>query len=371
MNIKKSNKKIKSDNLLLLLFFSIAYQKHYSSPFLLIRPRIRVSTFYHFINKSPISQVFPFLSHAKMRDLQEILSPSGLQIPLSLGSNLTVPVGDSGPRLYGWLTDCHGFWHNAALILASLLFVLYLGFQARQSLPKLSHGRSYIMISYYACLWIVSLLNLGWCLFQAWECTPGKEMAWNVLSLFTKAGMLFLEVSLLAFLFQGNSVNGLEALTRTFGISGLVVGLDIVLKAIYLFAFGIPLFIDSNDQTHKMKWGLWVVHKMVLTAIYGSILFMYNSKWRERLPARPAFYKYTAIMFSLNAVSLFACGLTGNGAGFGFWLYGTTIVCYHAFYLPLIYATFLADFFMEENLNLENAYYSEMKDAGFFDADWE
>lgn len=35
--------------------------------------------------------------------------------------------------------------------------------------------------------------------------------------------------------------------------------------------------------------------------------------------ARPAFYKYTAVMFSLNAVSLFACGLTGNGAGFGYW----------------------------------------------------
>lgn len=26
-------------------------------------------------------------------------------------------------------------------------------------------------------------------------------------------------------------------------------------------------------------------------------------------------------------------------------LYGATIVCYHAFYLPLLYVTFLADFF--------------------------
>lgn len=60
-------------------------------------------------------------------------------------------------------------------------------------------------------------------------------MAWNFLSLFTTSGMLFLEVSLLAFLFQGNTVNGLDALTRTFGISGLVVGLDIILK---VSAFG-------------------------------------------------------------------------------------------------------------------------------------
>lgn len=100
-----------------------------------------------------------------------------------------------------------------------------------------------------------------------------------------------------------------------------------------------------------MKWSLWVVHRLVLTAVYGFILFMYLSKQRERLPgkfakfmhvstriflsifmpfvmtlclspsfaARPAFYKYIVIMFILNALALFACGLTVNGTGFGFW----------------------------------------------------
>jgi len=70
---------------------------------------------------------------------------------------------------------------------------------------------------------------------QTWECSPGKEFAWNLLSLFTTSGMLFLEVSLLAFLFQGNSTSGLEALTRTFGISGIIVGFDILLKVILWF----------------------------------------------------------------------------------------------------------------------------------------
>lgn len=47
---------------------------------------------------------------------------------------------------------------------------------------------------------------------------------------------------------------------------------------------------------------------------YDSIIFF--------LPfaARPAFYKYVIVMFILNAIALFACGLTGNGAAFGFWL---------------------------------------------------
>ncbi|KAK4273519.1 hypothetical protein QN277_021902 [Acacia crassicarpa] len=277
----------------------------------------------------------------------------------------------SAPRFSDWFLECHGFWHNAALIVASFLFVFYLATQSKKSFLKFSHGRSNIIISYYGCLWLVSILNLVWCFLQVWECTPGKELAWNLLSLFTTSGMLFLEVSLLAFLLQGNIASDSEALTRTFGVSGLIVGLDISLKAIYLFGFGVPLFIDSSENSHHVKWNLWVVHKLLLTAVYGFILFMYHSRWRERLPARPAFYKYIVIMFILNAIALFSCGLTGNGAAFGFWLYVATVVCYHAFYLPLLYITFLADFFQEEDMHFENMYYSEMKDAGFFDAGWE
>lgn len=305
------------------------------------------------------------LTLQKMRSLEEIIETLS-----SVDSNST---GESyiGPKMYNWLFECHGFWHNVLLIMSSLLFVLYLGFQAKKSFSKLSHGRSYIMISYYGSLWLVSLLNLAWCSFQAWECTPGKEVAWNVLSLLTTTGMLFLEVSLVAFLFQGNYASGLEALTRTFVVSGLAVGLDLFLKAIYLFGFGIPLFIDNVEHPIRIKWSLWVVHMLVLTAVYGCILCMYHSRWRETLPARPAFYRYVIIMFIMNAIAVFACGLTGNGTNFGLWLYGATIVCYHAFYLPLLYVTFLADFFQEEDLHLENVYYSEMKDAGFFDSEWE
>ncbi|WZY83326.1 hypothetical protein YC2023_029710 [Brassica napus] len=330
-----------------------------------------------------------------MRILGEIAETPFVISQLSPNSPAT-----GGGFIGGWVGKCHGFLHNTVLVIAAILFVAYLAYEAKKSLAKLSNRRSYIMIAYYGCLWLVSLLNLAWCCLQAWECTPGKEVVWNVLTLFTTSGMLFLEISLVAFLFQGNYASGSEALTRTFLISGLVIGLDLLLKAIYLFGFGVELFIDNNEHIQKVKWGLWVIHKLLLAGIYGMIFFMYNSKWRERLPgkshrpltnscstasvthqigyccfsfftARPAFYKYITCMLALNGLSLFACTLAANGAHFGLWLYGITSVFYHAFYLPLLYVTFLADFFQEEDLNLENVYYSEMKDAGFFDADWE
>ncbi|WOK91639.1 hypothetical protein Cni_G00330 [Canna indica] len=192
-----------------------------------------------------------------------------------------------------------------------------------------------------------------------------------MLSLFTESGMLLLEVSLLAFLLQGNHAGGLEVLARTFAVSGVIVAADTLLKAIYILGFGVSLFADNHGTANHARWVLWIFHKLLLTAVYGFIFFMHHSKWRERLPARPAFYNYVSAMLLLNTMSLLGCLLAGNGAGFGIWLFNLALICYHSLYLPLLYVIFLADFFQEEDLRLENIYYSEMKDAGFFDDDWD
>lgn len=166
-------------------------------------------------------------------------------------------------------------------------------------------------------------------------------------------------------------MSGLDSLARTFTIAGFAVSLDALLKAVYIFGFGIPMFDDGHNTTHSVKWGLWVIHRLLLTAVYGYILFIHYSKWKERLPPRPTFYRYVIVMFAMNVVVIAACGLAGLGATIGFWMYDLANICYHSLYLPFLYVTFLADFFQEEDIILDNAYYSEMRDAGFFDADWE
>ncbi|THU51867.1 hypothetical protein C4D60_Mb06t35580 [Musa balbisiana] len=310
-----------------------------------------------------------------MRPLEDLLTAVSLAAaPAGTEAETVVlpgPADGSASVSPSWLVGCHGLLYNLALIVPSVIFVAYLASLARKSFAKLTNGYSYLMIAYYALLWLISVLNLLWCLVQAWQCSPEKELSWNMLSLFTESGMLFLEVSLLAFLLQGNHAGGLDVLTRTFVISAVIVAADTLLKAIYIFGFGVPLFADNNETAHQARWGLWIVHKLLLTAVYGSIFCMHHSKWRERLPARPAFYNYVCVMLLLNTMSLFGCMLAGNGAGFGIWLSNLITVCYHSLYLPLLYVIFLADFFQEEDLRLENVYYSEMKDAGFFDDDWD
>lgn len=265
---------------------------------------------------------------------------------------------------------CHGLWYTATLSIPALLFLLYLGFHLKKNVKKLSHRRSHVMIAYYILLWFSAVLNLAWCSLQVWQCMPGKEVSWNLLSLLTALGTLCLEISLVAFLLQESYASGLEALAHTFIISGLIVGADIILKAIFVFGFHVPLFMDG-ETTHRGKWGLWTVDELLLTCTYGYILCVHYSKWRDKLPPRPAFYNYVVVMFAITGVALLGCGLAAVGVGFGLWPYSIVVICYHTLYLPFVYVTFLKDFFQEEDLLLDNAYYSEMKDAGFFDSDWE
>lgn len=59
----------------------------------------------------------------------------------------------------------------------------------------------------------------------------------------------------------------------------------VLIQTIYVFGFGVPLFIDA-DQGTGGKWGLWILHKLVLTGVYGLIVFMHHSRWRDRLPGK-------------------------------------------------------------------------------------
>lgn len=164
------------------------------------------------------------------------MSTTSLQInpespPFSLQPVL-IPANADG---HDGSPGCHGVWFDVVLVVASVVFLGYLSIHAKKNLKKLYNRGSYILISYYALLWFATLLNLTWSSLQTWQCSPGKEVAWNLLSLFTTSGMLCLEISLLAFLLQEDYTSGLDALAHNFMVSGIIVGVDMLLKVIFGF----------------------------------------------------------------------------------------------------------------------------------------
>jgi hypothetical protein len=88
----------------------------------------------------------------------------------------------------------------------------------------------------------------------------------------TRFGMLLLEVSVFVFLLQGNYVSRWDALKHILILSTTIASVDTIIKAIYIFGFGVPLFINNNDTGDWQKWGFWLVDKLIFVVIYASIL---------------------------------------------------------------------------------------------------
>lgn len=115
-----------------------------------------------------------------------------------ISSTLSLPPEADGgeyqsmvSRLYGSFlsaaSSCHGFWHNAALVVPCALFIMYLGFQVRRNVKKLRRGRSYVMIAYYVLLWCAAILDLAWSslqvqIFIIFEQVLMLEFLWTIFS---------------------------------------------------------------------------------------------------------------------------------------------------------------------------------------------
>jgi hypothetical protein len=44
-------------------------------------------------------------------------------------------------------------------------------------------------------------------------------------------------------------------------------------------------------------------HTLLFLLVYALILILPHTKWRDRLPAKPSFYRYILVLFILNLLA--------------------------------------------------------------------
>ena len=78
-------------------------------------------------------------------------------------------------------------------------------------------------------------------------------------------------------------------------------------------------------------------------------------------------HRYVALLCANNFGLVVGSLMIGSKHVSGYCVYGVFAYVYGVCYPPLLYVTFLSEFFVDDDLELEHAYYSEMRDAGYFD----
>jgi hypothetical protein len=122
----------------------------------------------------------------------------------------------------------------------------------------------------------------------------------------------------------------------------------------------------SADMTWS-KWSFWLVHALIATLIYATILILPFTQWRDLLPAKSSFYGYVRCLLLVYTCLAVGAILIGSKLLAGYCIYGIANWLYYAAYPPVVYLTFLADFFADDQLDMDLLYYSEMRDAGCFE----
>mmetsp|Transcript_12567 Transcript_12567/g.41426 ORF Transcript_12567/g.41426 Transcript_12567/m.41426 type:complete len:296 (-) Transcript_12567:94-981(-) len=269
-----------------------------------------------------------------------------------------------------------GVTYDILIGLPTLLFTVFLASRASRAVRKLKRSQSGIMTTYYLLLWSVCLMNVLRCGFQLLLEDPGHRLGlYNTLWLITRFGMNFLEVSVVIFLAQGYSASGGEALIRTVSWSGVYATLDTIVKIILIYGAHVELFaggVDEEDATAAErwhKWGYWLFHTGLFTVGYLCVVLLPFTRWRDRLPARPSFYRYVAILLALNFAAFIGAMLLAANVPEGYCVYGGACFLYYALFPPLLWVTFLQEFFVEDDDEYEQAYYAELRESGYFDDD--
>lgn len=177
---------------------------------------------------------------------------------------------------------------------------------------------------------------------------------------------------LTAYCFASNCPCSLQALLNTVVVSGAAALAETVVKVLCIFAFHVPLFLyDPAGDMHWSKWSFWLMHSLAAMLCYGAILVIPFTQWRELLPAKPSFYRYVMCLLAVYTTLAVGSILVGSKVVAGYCVYGSAMWLYYASYPPLMYFTFLAEFFADEQLDVDLLYYSEMRDAGCFDDAYE
>ena len=303
---------------------------------------------------------------------------------MGLDSSLGYDVGGENPQAAPFcvsLLDPQGspgfsVFLNTIFGLSTLVFVGFLAWRLKTALRRLVRSQSQIMRVYYCFLWVVCFLNLCRFFFQIAESsTNGRhEKLWNGMWLLTMFGMTLMEVSVVTFLSQGYIATGKEALIRTLCISGFIALFDSIVKMSLIFGYDTSLFIYDTDVPNPLendmswaKWGFWTAHHLLYMTIYLFILILPHTHLRDYLPARPSFYRYVALLCGNNFGLVIGSVMVGSKDTAGYCVYGIFNLLYFSCYPVLLYMTFLSEFFVDDDLELEHAYYSEMREAGYFD----
>ncbi|XP_058808242.1 transmembrane protein adipocyte-associated 1 homolog isoform X2 [Phymastichus coffea] len=260
---------------------------------------------------------------------------------------------------------------DVIILIPNLLFLLFIIVRCNRARLKLRATSSPIYLAFYGLVICSVVISVIRCVVSMTVNATGTVggIADKVFWVTVRFFLLSTEMSVVIFCLAFGHLDSRSSIRRVLlATSFIALIFTITQGTLELILPDDTFHIPSRDFYVFGHGGMmfWFCSSIVFTMIYVLILILPYTRLRERLalPSRKSFYVYAGLLATLDLVQSIGAGLlnyTQNPAGLC--VVDLTAAMYLTFFTPLVYHTFLSEFFGVSQPSIMFSYKAQVDDA--------
>ncbi|XP_042893619.1 transmembrane protein adipocyte-associated 1 homolog [Penaeus japonicus] len=283
------------------------------------------------------------------------------------------PTGDDGfckLILYMEIGDSRVRVWDLLLLLPTVLFLIGLLIKINSARLKLRAVHSPIYATFYGLIWLNTLVSVTRCVVSMTvnAATPSGDVANKLLYVIVRFFLLATEMSVVVFAIFFGHLDNKTSIRRVLVVTSMIaMPYSVVQGALEVLTPDQDFYVPTKDYDLFGHGGslFWMISSIVFTLIYSFILVLRLDWLRKRflfllwMPMKRAFYVYLGFLAGLNLIQSIGSGLYHAHIPVGLCLVNATTWTYFSLLTPLIYYTFISEFFGQKSREqVENIVFS-------------
>ncbi|XP_064483574.1 transmembrane protein adipocyte-associated 1 homolog isoform X1 [Ornithodoros turicata] len=266
-----------------------------------------------------------------------------------------------GSRVRAW---------DLSILVPHVLFVLFMAVRFNRARLKLRATSSPIFSTFYVLVSLNAVTSVIRCVvsMSVSAALPVGGTADKVLWVAVRFFLLSTEMSVLIFGLAFGHLDSRTSIRRVLAVTSLVAFVYSGTQGVLELDLPDEKFYVPDRNFELFGHGgmlFWFVSSSLFAAVYFVVFSLPWTGLRERvaLPSKRSFYWYTLFLALLNLVQAVGSGLYYYDVAEGLCMVDVTSYIYFTAFTPLVYKTFLADFFSISQPSILFSYKAQTDDA--------
>ncbi|KAG1706620.1 Transmembrane protein adipocyte-associated 1 [Nymphon striatum] len=255
------------------------------------------------------------------------------------------------------------------ILIPNLIFFLFLLIRFNRTRLKLRATSSPIFLTFYGLILtnaVISLIRCGVAMCVNATVSAG-DIADKILWVAVRFFMFSTEMSVVIFGLAFGHLDSKTSIRRVLAVTSFIsLAYSITQGALEILTPEESFRVIYSHYDVFAHGGMlfWFVSSCVFFVIYALIFISPWTALRDRLalPSKQSFYYYALFLSILNAVQAIGAGMLYYQQSQGFCLIDTTTYIYYTTFTPLVYRTFLSDFFSVAQPSIMFSYKPQVDD---------